>query len=541
MTRQRLVAILAAATGTLAMADFSFAQHPTLGADGTRSSISAGSEDPGPSDISVAEWLFPASDPAVTEPIRWVGDAGTIVAGRLVLAVSRPNNQGSVAKLWAIDRTDGTLVWQQEVPSQVFDSWSTPTVDRANGTVIYGSGRLGFGGGLVQARSLLTGELVWETELEKDIVNATPLVTSDRGPADRLFITDYEGFYEGGRGGVLYCINVDPFDISLNPFEPGEIVWTAPLFDGASGATPAYDGQRVYVATAGDFGPPPVPGQVVAFDPSATTSENAEVWRTPTGGDDGFFGGVGVTNGHVYAATYDFFGGTTSARLVKLNATDGTVVWQAPSNRTDSIPIVLGDGRIVLSTGIPGFGSLPTLQVFEDLGPSATLVDDTATATWQDDGDGLIELGEFEIIGGWTHQPHVVFDHPLTGGPVAFVGSIDVPVAGQFFNGYTRLSMIDLSVPFGSPGWIVSSYDGAGSSPSIAGQSLYTTGANGVVGIGPYCPGDFDLSGQTDFFDVITYLRIKDADDAEADITLDGTVTAQDVIEAVQRVEDGCE
>ncbi|MEM9083390.1 MAG: PQQ-binding-like beta-propeller repeat protein, partial [Planctomycetota bacterium] len=329
-------------------------------------------------------------------------------------------------------------------------------------------------------------------------------------------------------------------DAAENPFDPGEIVWSAPLFDGASGATPAYDGERVYVATAGDFNAI-AGGQIIAFDASATTEVDAELWRTNTGGEDGFFGGISVADGHVYAATYNFFAGTASARLVKVNSANGSVVWQTPANRTSSIPIVLGDGRIVLSTGIPGFGSLPTLQVFEDLGVSASLVDDTATATWQDDGDGLIELGEFEIFGGWTHQPHIVFDHPLTGGPVAFVGSIDVPAGNQFFNGYSRLSMIDLSMPFGSQNSILSAYNGAGSSPSVSGASLYTTGANGVVAIGTYCPGDFDLSEQTDFFDIVRYLHNVSAGSLESDITLDGTVNPSDVIEAIQRVEEGCD
>ncbi|MEM1184282.1 MAG: PQQ-binding-like beta-propeller repeat protein [Planctomycetota bacterium] len=543
MERHRFLIIAGAASAAVGLCNRgASALHPTLGGDGTRSSISLGSQNPGPSDLSIAEWVFPASDLAVTEDIRWVGDSGPVVVDRLVFAVSRPNNQGSVAKLWAIDRAEGTLVWSKDVPSQINDSWSTPTIDRGNATLIYGTGSQGFDqSGRVQARSLLSGDLLWEAELEKDIVNATPLVTTDRGSADRAFITDFEGFYAGGQGGVLYCINVDPFDAATNPYEPGDIVWRAPLFDGASGATPAYDGERVYVATAGDFGPPAVGGQVIAFDPAAIDATGAELWRTPIGGNDGFFGGVSVAGGYVYGATYDFFGTTTSARLLKLNAETGSIVWETASNRTDSIPVALDDGRIALSTGIPGFGSLPALQLFDDLGTSASLLDDTSVATWQDDGDGLIELGEFEIIGGWTHQPHVVLDHPFTQGPVVFVGSIAVPAAGQFFSGYTRLSMVDLAAPFGSPGSVLSVYEGAGSSPAVSGPNLYTIGETGVVGIGAYCPGDVDLSGQTDFFDVITYLKIKDAGSPEADVTLDGTVSSEDVVEAIQRVEDGCE
>ncbi|MEN0021201.1 MAG: hypothetical protein AAF747_09990, partial [Planctomycetota bacterium] len=155
-------------------------------------------------------------------------------------------------------------------------------------------------------------------------------------------------------------------------------------------------------------------------------------------------------------------------------------------------------------------------------------------------GDGFIELGEFDIVGGWTQQPHVVLGHPLTGSTVAFVGSIDIPTAGQFFRGYTRLSMIDLSVPFGAPGSVISIYEGAGSSPAVAGRSLYTIGADGIVGIGTYCAGDIDLSGASNFYDVIAYLRLLDAQALDSDVTLDGSITAEDVQEVLNRVATGC-
>ena len=227
--------------------------------------------------------------------------------------------------------------------------------------------------------------------------------------------------------------------------------------------------------------------------------------------------------------------------MVKLDAATGDLIWSAPSNRTDAIPIRLDDGRVVLSTGLPGFGSVPSLQVFQDTGASATLFGDSALDTWNDDGDGLLEIGEFTFVGGWTNHPHVVDPHPLTGGPVVFVGSIDIPSGGSFFDGYTQLNMIDLSVPFGSPGWIVSSSPDAGSSPAVVGPTLYSVGQGGVAGFGSYCPGDVDLSGGADFFDVLAHLRAFDARMPMGDTTLDAAFTPADTQRVLEDVEDACE
>lgn len=511
-------------------------QHFTLGGDAARSSVSSG-VDTGPMALSSTAWVFPASDPSAPADIDWVPDSGPVVIGDLVVAVSRQDASGTPARLWGVDRAHGTARWSADLPDVMLDSWATPAIDPVNATVVYGVGRPTVAlGGVVQARRLTDGSLVWEAELEKDVVNASVAVTGDRGPADRAFITDYEGFYSGGAGSRLYCVNVDPFDAADNPYQPGDIVWAAPLNAAASGASPAYDGERVYVAAVGDSGPSG--GIVYAFDVGATDAGDALVWKTRAAGNDGFFGGVSVAGGFVYAATYAFGGVGNSARLVKLDATDGDVVWATAANRTDSIPIALPDGRVLLSTGFPGFGSVPAFQAFEDLGALAALAADTAQATWDDDGDGVIEPGEFVVYGGWTHQPHVVAHHPATGGRVAYVGSI--ATGGGLFAGYTRLSMIDLSVPFGSFSWVISESAAAGSSPAIAGVNAYSIGSVGLAAFGEYCAGDADLSGTADFFDVLEHLRSFDASSPAADTTLDGALTPADTERVISRVEDGC-
>jgi len=526
--RAQLAAPIAIAA---ALSPIAPAQHLTLGSAPDRVARTDGQLDPGPSDLTTPLWVFPASDPTVAGPIAWIKDAGPVVANDLVIAVSGADTSGTPARMWAVRREDGSLAWSADLPNQLFDSWTTPTIDRVNRTVLYATGRPGADAGVVQARRLTDGHLLWETALDKDVVNATVLVTTNRAGRDRAFVTDYEGFYAGGDGATLYCINLDPYLNRHdpdgyppdNPYQPGEIVWRVPLQSGASGATPAYDGRDVYLATAGDFDFA-AGGAVLAFHAGATDAANALAWRSDTAGDNGFFGGVAVHDGAVFAATYNYNAGTSSARLLKLDASDGSLLWSTPSNRTDSIPIPLDDGRIVLSTGIPGYGSAPTVQVFQDLGSSAALIDDSAHATWHDDGDGLLEPGEFDVLGGWTHQPCVVDHHPLTGAPVLFVGSIDVPAAGQFSRGYTRLSMIDLTRGFADPTCVLSTFDGAGSSPAIVQRSLYTIGADGLYAFGlPYAL-DVNADGRTDLDDLYAWYQPV----PNRDVNRDALVNADD-------------
>jgi len=507
------------------------AQHTTLGHAPAHTASTRGALDTGPSDLTQPLWVFPESDPSVPGPIEWVRDAGPVVSDGLVLAVSKQDAAGNPARLWAITRATGRLAWAAELPDLVQDSWATPTVDRHNRTVLYAAGRSGAQGGLVQARRLSDGALLWQTPLDKNVVNATIAVTTDLGPRDRAFITDAEGFFAGGDGGILYCINVDPFNDGRgpdgrpvnNPYAPGQIVWSAPLVSGASGATPAYDNKRVYVATAGDFDNA-IGGDVIAFDATAQSAHNAELWRTNTGGDDGFFGGLTVRDGAIYAATFDFFGGRSSSRIVKLDASDGSLAWTAPSDRTNAIPVPIGDGRILLAMGLGGFGTVPSVQIFRDDGNAATMIADAAIDTWQDNGNGFIEPGEFDVLGGWTHQPHVVREHPDTNGPAAFVGSLDIASGGQLFPGYNRISLIDLSVPFGDPASVVASFDGAGSSPAIVQRSLYTIGAAGVHAFGEPFLLDVNNDGRTDTEDLYAW-----HDGApDRDVNHDGVVDQSD-------------
>src|SRR5262249_37171237 len=147
----------------------------------------------------------------------------------------------------------------------------------------------------------------------------------------------------------------------------------------SSGNTPAVWNGRVFVTSAGDggFGP----GQVWCFDARAITAPTP-LWVTLNPAGEPFFGGTCVHErqggADLFCASYAFYGNSTSANLLKVDAATGAVRWSAPCNRTSSTPLVLPDGRVCLSGGIRGYGSVPTLQLFRDDATTATLLWDSA-------------------------------------------------------------------------------------------------------------------------------------------------------------------
>lgn len=451
-------------------------------------------------------------------PITFVGQAGLAVyAGDgvedgLVFATGRISPPGQPAnqhRLFAFARSNGAVRWQSQVATPVLDSFSSPALDEVNRVVIHASGRR------VQAFRMDTGMLAWDRSLTNFIVNASPMVTSDRGPADRVFITDYDGF---GGSSRLYCINADPFDPARNPYQPGEILWSYPI-GSSSGNSVSYlpadmGGESlVYVATVG---PDPgfAPGRIYAFPISDTIPSPR--WTYENEIPEGYFGGVCVVPPDpfeppgqppiLYAATYAFCSscGSDSASLVKVNARTGEEIWTVPSNRTQSIPIPLPGGRVALSAGIQGFGTVPNVQMFEDLGASAQLVWDTTI--------GLFNLG------GWTHQPIA-----------AQFGGYDVLAVGVPPADFTQVSpemlIVNLASDPSREDFVLRHYAGSGGSPAIVGSALYSVGTLGLVALGP-SPRQLDVNGDGSLG--IADLYAWENGTGNRDVNNDGTITGQD-------------
>ncbi|MEX2217427.1 MAG: PQQ-binding-like beta-propeller repeat protein [Phycisphaerales bacterium] len=406
-------------------------------------------------------------------PIAWSPQAGVIADRTRVFAVGRVGTQWYVVALGA---GDGAVWWAAPVPAPHIESWSTPALDAVNQTILVAAG------GVLTAIDAGTGSPRWQAPLARPVLGASPLVTTDRGPADRAFITDYDPL--GGQSR-LYCINLDPLSVA-NPFNPGEIVWSVPI-GGSSGNTPAYDGATVYVAAATDesgF----FPGRVLAF-PTSATSPPPPLWVVANSAPHGFFGGVCITSpgaapAAVLAASYAFAGTQLAANLVKLDAATGALLWSVPCNRTSATPIPLPGGRILLSGGIRGFGSAPSLELFQDNGTSASLLWDSALATWNDaNNNGILDTGEYLALGSWTHQPIAAAAVGPGSGHLALAGAPSA-TAGAFSYS-TDLYLLDLSLDPTAPGFIVSHAPGPGGTPAAAFGGVYSVGAAGLYALGP--------------------------------------------------------
>lgn len=444
-------------------------------------------------------------------PIEFFTAAGPVTDGDRVFAVGLIDN---AEHLVCVDAATGQVLWTAEAPFVVSDSWSTPAIDAANGVVLFAADRS------VVAYDLTDGSVRWEASLQNDIVNASPLITDDRPGENRVFITDYDPFFSQGR---LYAINADPFDAATNPYDPGEIVWSAVL-GRTSGASPAYADGRVFAATTGLDGIEP--GRVFAFDADQPGGTAQPVWVFTNTINRGFFGGVSVaddTDGPaVFAASYAFSGTRFSANLVKLDALDGTLRWSTPSNRTSSVPLALGDGRVLLSTGLAGFGTTPSLQMFEDRGDGAVLLWDSAVETWNDaNNNGVIDPGEYTPLGGWTQRPLAV---RTDDGLFACVGVIST--GGSEVGAYPTMRTVDLGRRPGEAGFFWDTYEGAGNSPAIGGGRVYTVGAQGLVAFDAAARSPFDVNadGVVDLEDLYAWV----AGEGDRDVNRDGVVDQRD-------------
>ncbi|MEM9066532.1 MAG: PQQ-binding-like beta-propeller repeat protein [Planctomycetota bacterium] len=454
-------------------------------------------------------------------PVSVLTTTGPVSDGERVFFTA---DAGGTHRLIAIDIVTGIRLWDAEIPTPSQDSWASPAVDEENGSVLSATGDE------LRAHDTQTGSLLWTTTLARTIVNASPLITTDRGPADRAFIVHEDGSFLTFDGGVLYAINVDPFDAASNPHNPGEVVWSMPLDAAATGASVAYEAGVVILSDAGDpfFGGP---GSVRAIDVSDAAP--VELWRTDSPDGEGYFGGVSLLNGSVLAVTYGFFGGLDSASLVSLDASTGVEQWSLPTNRSSSIPIPLSDGRVLVSGGIDGFGSVPSLALFSSNGTSAAPLWLTATDTFNDlNTNDLIEDGEYLRIGGWTHLPAVLADGASRLGVVGTLAG-----AGVSFSAYNELRIVDLSLPPSDPGFVVCQTAGAGNTPIIAAGHILSLGPTGLFAFelpGGSIPGDANGDGVVDLDDLYAWYQDPNA---ELDANGDQVINADDArfIESIIR------
>ena len=413
---------------------------------------------------------------------------------------------GTVWKLFAISRRTGAVAWSLPIASPELESTATPTVDERAANVIVA------GGSSLYCVSLYAPTLRWTTELDNPIVNASPVVARGWRGAGRLFVTDYDGF---GDAASLYSINIDASS-AANPHQPGDILWAAPI-GASSGNSPAYDAStdRAFVTAVGLYASNP--GKIFAF-PAHSAGDNTNsapnpLWTFTNPTSSGFFGSLSLdtSNDAIYAATYGFAGGTASGNLVKLRASTGMQQWTVNCNRSASVPIRLPGNRLALSTGIQGFGSVPSLQIFSSTASSAALLWSSHTRTWTDTNhNSIIDSGEFTPAGGWNTQP--IYSSATN--QLAVCGNDNI------------LRILDANITSASsPFTVVQSAPNITGSPAIAASNLYAIGTAGLLAFGPV-PAFVDVNsdGLFDIEDLYAWEQSR----GSRDVNGDGQITLAD-------------
>lgn len=443
----------------------------------------------GPGTISGPRWVKRGDDDA---SYAFYGQAGVVVSDELVIAVGyetasseggEPRVRSSqVDTVVAFSRASGAVVWTANIPIASLDSWSTPTVDAVNNSVVVASG------GWLTAIALEGGDQLWVRALGRVVVNASPVVTNDLGARNRAFITDHS--FALGGSGRLYCVNTSPFLPGINPYLPGELVWSVSLDGQTSGNTPAYRDGVVYVSTAtgGDTWDQ---GTIRAF-PANATSAPTPLWVYNHTDPSGFFSGMALDGDSVYASTYAFQGGQFSAATVRLDASTGQQRWTVPTNRTNTVPVPLGEGLVLVSTGLPytsdlpAFGSLPSLQLIYEhpWGNGASRAWDSAVATLVDhNNNGSWDPGEpFRPVGGWTNQPAVAVRNGQDS--LVYIGGTPDADTDGFFGPSREMLLVDISKHPSEPGFVVDTAAGTGGSPALVNREIYSVGFDGLYAFG---------------------------------------------------------
>jgi hypothetical protein len=417
-------------------------------------------------DANTLKWVADEDPQDPNYYVTFESATGPAVYNGRVYAYARYYNESGEdtnSQIVSYDANSGQLLWARAIDKAVWDSWSSPCIDAKHNTVLIGSGSRVF------ALDANNGAQLWAAQLDQNVVNASVCAAVDI-PHARAFITDYDDMF--GGTGKFYSINLDANGPN-NPYQPGQIVWSQ-VTGNTSGNTAAYSNGVVYVASIGTD----LRGYIRAYD--ATAGSAVELWEAANPEIEGFFGGVVVTKeGFLYAATYDFWGEEDNSTLFKIDCADGNIIWVTPTERTNAMPVVVGD-KIYIGGGLDGYGSRPKVEAYQDKG-------DSVSKLWQ--------TGPDMAVGGWTNQP-VYANGKL------YVGAI--PLNGDYFGAYTELYILNVSTTPGDPNFVIAHYKdkSCGNSPAVNYDSIYTIGADGLFKFKqPGFLGDIHKDKKVDIYD----------------------------------------
>ncbi|MGA1980337.1 MAG: PQQ-binding-like beta-propeller repeat protein [Sedimentisphaerales bacterium] len=447
-------------------------------------------------DSNTLEWVADTDPQDPSYYVKFEGATGAVVYNGRVYGYAEyydESGEYTNSQIIAYDANSGEMLWATAIDQAEWDSWSTPCIDTKHNTVLIGSGNKVF------ALDAQSGMQRWATPLDQTVVNASVCVAADL-PYARAFITGYDDMF--GGMGKFYCINLDANEPN-NPYQPGQVVWSQ-VIGNTSGNTAAYSNGVVYVASIGTD----LRGYIHAYDATATNA--VELWGFTNSDYEGFWGGVVVTKeGFLYAATYDFCGEEDNSTLFKIDCADGNIVWTIETERTDAMPIVIGD-KIYICGGLAGYGR-PKVEAYHDLGA-------TVAKLWETPSE--------MIVGGWTNQP-VYANGKL------YVGAI--PLGGDYYGSYTELYILDVSTGPNDANFIISHYadSNCGNSPAVTYDSIYTIGSNGLFKFHqPALLGDISRNNTVDMDDLAEFaenwLYDWPVGVSRSDLDLDGDVDFMD-------------
>lgn len=453
-------------------------------------------------DSSTLAWVT-EEDPQDPEfAVEFEGGSGTVVYKGKVYAYAKYYDEYGVytnSQIIAYDTNDGEILWTGITDKAYMESWSTPCIDTKNNTVLIGS-RYN-----VYAFDANSGVELWSTPLVRQVVNASVCTVLD-GTYGRAFITDYKP--ASTAEGRLYCINLDAYEAG-NPYQPGEIIWSD-IIGNTSGDTPSYIDGVVYVGSV--TGTTNSTGTIYAYD--AFDTDPNILWEVTSAEFEGFWGGVTLTkDGFLYAATYDTSTteGENNSHLCKIDRNDGNIEWITDVERTDTVPVVVGD-KIYVSGGVSGeYGSRPKVQCYQDNGGNAVRL-------WETNYDPS------NLIGGWTCQP-------VYAGGKLYVGAING--ISNKFSPYTDLYILDVSLTPADAGFIIDQYTGCGNSPVVMVDSIYSAGYGGMFKFKQVKSlGDINKDGSLDKLDLAEFTNFWLFDEPigvnRADLNLDEKIDLKD-------------
>ena len=453
----------------------------------------------GPNSISNEnlQWVANTDPQDSNYPVEFQSVTGPILYNNRVYTYARyyePNELSGYSdythnQVICYDAVSGQILWASVIDMDIWGTWAVPAVDSKNNNVLMPSGSKVF------AIDAETGVINWSTALEKDIVNASVCVADDL-PFARAFITDY--IYSGD--GKLYCINLDP-ESANNPYRPGDIIWSD-ILGATCGNTPAYKDGVVYVSSND--------GSIFAYD--ATAVNATRIWEANDSDFAGFSSGVTVTKeGFLYASNFDWgIYGEDNSILCKIDCSNGSIVWKTLTERTSTIPVVVGD-KIYISGGLFGWdmGSRPKIEAYQDHGSTV---------------EKLWETPAGMDIGGWSSQP-VYANGKL------YVGS----VSDGYGYSYSEIYILDVTAGIESPNFVIAHYtdQSCGNNPAVTYDSLYTIGDDGLFKFyQPAFLADIDKNGSVDFYDLAELATVWLYDGSigvkRADLNLDGKIDFAD-------------